>query len=54
LVVLGAAAVLGTTPALAADGPTCIRRNDINAWASSGDRALVLQAADRRNAASSP
>jgi hypothetical protein len=47
-VILGAAAILGATPAFAADGPTCIRRNDINEWASPGGRALVLQAADRR------
>ncbi len=48
LLVLGAAAILGATPAFAADAATCIRRNDINEYASPGDRALIVQAADRR------
>jgi hypothetical protein len=36
-------AVLGTTPALAADGPACVRRNDIRDWSSPERKLLILE-----------
>jgi hypothetical protein len=46
-VILGAAAILGATPAAAADSATCVRRQDINEYASPGGNTVILQAADR-------
>lgn len=35
--------LLGTAPAAAADSATCIRRNDIRAWASPVRKQLVIE-----------
>jgi hypothetical protein len=38
-----AAATLAPLPALAADSPSCVRRNDIRDWASPQRRTLILE-----------
>jgi hypothetical protein len=38
-----AAAILGATPAFAADSASCIRRNDVHEWASPAAGALVVE-----------
>ena len=42
------AAILGATPVFAADSATCIRRNDVQQFASPGDKTLVVENSARQ------
>ncbi|MEI9992265.1 MAG: hypothetical protein WDM86_19785 [Rhizomicrobium sp.] len=48
LLAMCGAAILSGAPAIAADSPACVRRNDIRDWSNAGHKTLLLESYGHR------